>query len=620
MDLESECAVLVSAEDNEVTQERMPHDDDNEVKSNGSCPNENDKLVSAENFGVNTLVVDTNGEDVESAEPENSPPLDAKSPGGGSPGRTKGYGLKKWRRIKRDFVRDASASIDTSKILKRNLPVTGNAAKAQHSPLEIKQISEGSVGSAHVLTALGVADGFSIRGSSSDSRMAVGSAFAAGTDSENSEDRSSRSSTAASAPKVRYDPPAGREKTRMKNISGKNSGNSVQRGLQGKSRTEGSKKPRGERVKIEMENSHSSLESDSRSSNFLFVPGAFTVTSNGKEAGSSMNYDGENSDEAHTSEPQFSEEVQPGYGKENVGEVKDLSRDDFATDLAWDVKEEKSENHQPSKDRDPLVQSIFSLQFVQDALKKEVQKLKEIGKEPTSLHDSPTNGSGIPADFTASDPGKYIPSSSDELGSETNRQTALTSLSSQVLLLTKKLKYWESKLEEMSVMLEEKDSRIAELETTLNSRKSPEEESGSSIWLQKDLCREGESELEETLKQKIEAEIEYLVITRTIQRIKVAAVDLLAPLEEQNARNREQQAQVLNKLGEVESKSTMLKKQAEELEKYYEDIGGTEEVLKMQRRVFKASSFVFLQSILLVLVLWLFVLQSSPASGPAVPT
>lgn len=370
MDLESECAVLVSAEDNEVTQERMPHDDDNEVKSNGSCPNENDKLVSAENFGVNTLVVDTNGEDVESAEPENSPPLDAKSPGGGSPGRTKGYGLKKWRRIKRDFVRDASASIDTSKILKRNLPVTGNAAKAQHSPLEIKQISEGSVGSAHVLTALGVADGFSIRGSSSDSRMAVGSAFAAGTDSENSEDRSSRSSTAASAPKVRYDPPAGREKTRMKNISGKNSGNSVQRGLQGKSRTEGSKKPRGERVKIEMENSHSSLESDSRSSNFLFVPGAFTVTSNGKEAGSSMNYDGENSDEAHTSEPQFSEEVQPGYGKENVGEVKDLSRDDFATDLAWDVKEEKSENHQPSKDRDPLVQSIFSLQFVQDALKK----------------------------------------------------------------------------------------------------------------------------------------------------------------------------------------------------------------------------------------------------------
>lgn len=63
MDLESESSVLESVEDNEVTQERMPHDDDdNEISNNGSCPNEIDKLVSGQNSSANNaLVIDTEG-------------------------------------------------------------------------------------------------------------------------------------------------------------------------------------------------------------------------------------------------------------------------------------------------------------------------------------------------------------------------------------------------------------------------------------------------------------------------------------------------------------------------------------------------------------------------------
>jgi hypothetical protein len=373
LDLESECSVLESEEDNEVTQERMAREDDNEIKNNGSCRVEIDKLVSPESSNANALRVDTKREDVESEQPADSPPFDANSPGGGSPSRTKGYGLKKWRRIRREFVKDVSASIDTSKILKRGLSGSTNPTKAQHHfPLEMKQNSEGSIGSANVST-VGVADRFVIHGSSSDSRFAFGSALAAGTDSENSEDRSSKSSTAASAPKVRHDLLAVsghvREKSRTKNSGGKSLGNSAQKGQQGKGRTEGSKKPRGERVKIEKENSHSSMESDSRSSNFVFMQGDFTATSNGKQTERSMKYDRENSDEALASE-RFSEEVQTGYSKDNVGEIEDLLQDDLAADLSWQVKEEKSENHRPSIDRDPMVESIFNLQSVQEALQK----------------------------------------------------------------------------------------------------------------------------------------------------------------------------------------------------------------------------------------------------------
>lgn len=375
MDFTSECSVLESVEDNEVTQDRMPHNDDSGTNYNGSCHNDIDKLVSVENSSANTSVVDTKGEDLESTQALNSPALNAESSGGrSSPGRKKGYGLKKWKRIKRESVNYASATVDTSKILKRGLSGSGNPTKAQHFPLDIKQNSEGSVGSANVLMTLEIADGFAIRGSSSDSRFAGGPAFAAGTDSDNSEDRSSKSSTAASVPKVRYDVPAvlghAREKNRTKNFSGKSSGNSVQKCQQGKGRTEGSKKPREERVKIEKENSHSSMESDSRSSDFFFAQGAFTATSNGKQTGRPLNYDGENNDEAHASEQLLSDEVQTGYSKENVVEVEDISQDDSAADLSWEVKEEKSENHLPPTDRDPLVDSIFSLQLVQEALKK----------------------------------------------------------------------------------------------------------------------------------------------------------------------------------------------------------------------------------------------------------
>lgn len=81
----------------------MPHDDDCGTNYNGFCPKDIDKLVSVKNSSANTSMVDTKEEDLESSQELNSPPLNVESPGRNSSRRTKGYGLNKWKRIKREY-------------------------------------------------------------------------------------------------------------------------------------------------------------------------------------------------------------------------------------------------------------------------------------------------------------------------------------------------------------------------------------------------------------------------------------------------------------------------------------------------------------------------------------
>lgn len=608
MDLESEFSARESVEDNDDTPEANAHVDDIKIKNNGSYANEANNL-SPDGLLDSELAPDMAGNNIGIGQQQNMPPPTANSPGlsGGPPQTTtKGKGLKKWKRIKRDFVRDTDPGEDSSKTLKRGSSTPANQTKPVHLSAENRQKSEGSVGSVTVLVKnMGGADYFPIlRGSSLDSRMAVGSTFAASTDSDNSEDRSSKSSTAASAPKGRYDMPAvlghARDKNKMKNVSGKSSGNSGQRIQQGKGWIETSKKPRGERVKIEKENSHSSMESDSRSSNFVFMQGAFSATNNGKHSAKSTNYNGENNDEAQASEQRFSEERQIGYSKENVGKGEHI-HDDLDANLSWEAKEEKSENCPSSSEQDPLVDSVLMLRTAQEALEKELEKFREVGKV--------TSDSEIHA------------SSSEQFGYEDNRQSDSCSFEAQVISLTHNVSSLESDLDQARSMLEAKESRIVELESTLNSSKpstkEQEEESGST---KDEKFKEMEAEVESLLKQKIEAEVEYLAIIRTIEKLKAGAgKDQIALFEEQKSLAGEQ-AEMINKLEATENNAQMLKKQAQELEAYCANVIGSEEVIKMQKKVCKATSCFFIQLILLVIVIRLFVLKLSPGSSVVVPT
>lgn len=307
MDLVSECSVLESEGDNDGNREKWLRDDENGFENNGSF----------------VLTPYKKGTDKNEASVVGS--------------TKKSLGLRRWKRkIRRDVVKDPNLCVDHSKILKRGLSggVGSNLTKNVEDSVSMESLK--------VFGNVLITDGYEVGDSRSDSRYAHGFAFSVGNDSENSEDRNSKSSTAASAPKLRHV----HGKSRNKNVNWKSL---INLDKQGKGQGDSSKKRRSEGVKSEKENSHSSIESDSRSSNFK--QGIFNVTNNGKH-----------SDE----DEHFTEEG--SCCNENMREDEDLVPENSAANLSWEDKERKRENSQSSTVNDPLIESICSLQAAQEAL------------------------------------------------------------------------------------------------------------------------------------------------------------------------------------------------------------------------------------------------------------
>ncbi|KAL3333726.1 hypothetical protein AABB24_033672 [Solanum stoloniferum] len=598
MDLEEQNSASKSVQDNEemITPPRFENGNQSKVESsNGSSP-------PGDNSSNNNLD-DVKGKEIEIKEVEDySIPLVKSSP------TTKGFGLKKWKRMKRDALRqDGDSSVNSSKLLKRGLASEGaNVEKPVSFSAGRIQKSDGSVSSTNaVFMNPGVlGDGF---GAIGDSGLAIGPIFNAVSESENSEDRSSRSSTAASAPKARYEAPVHlgypSDKHWLRSLSGKSLSTSAQKPHQGKGRAETSKKPRGERVKIEKENSHSSMESDSRSSNFLFMQGDF-ATSNGTKGERSMIYDGESSDEAQDRERPIGEELRAGLERGNDRESENVSQEDLAAESPWEVNEEKSENHHSSTDHDPLTESIFNFQAAQEALASEIQKFKEIGKDTTFGHS--LEDVGIPSNFTSDDSDFPRPSTSVLSQNRDGAQHSLNSLESEVFSLKQNILLLQNQVQKAADLAKSKEARVTELETILGSSSKSEEETI-------------ESEFEGLFRQKIEAEVQYLALSTTAQKLRSAAVDQLTLLEEQKTLASEQ-AQMVHVLGDAEAKAVVLKTQTKKLERYCEDLASTAEKLKLQKKVCKYSLCLFIQLVLLAVVVGLFLMQISPEHAEVVPT
>lgn len=117
-----------------------------------------------------------------------------------------------------------------------------------------------------------------------------------------------------------------------------------------------------------------------------------------------------------------------------------------------------------------------------------------------------------------------------------------------------------------------------------------------------------ETEIEELFRQRIEAEVEFLAISRTVQKLRVAAIDSNTVLEEHKS-----PAQMVNSLEDTENK-------AEKLEKFSEDIAIANETLKLRKGACKYASCFLLQLLLLLIVLGIFVFRLSPNSLEVVPT
>ncbi|KAL1202961.1 WPP domain-interacting protein 1 [Cardamine amara subsp. amara] len=444
MDLESESSALESVDDNGLIQQSGSNiADDGRSFDNGSCSDESVKLVST------STSVDK--------------PMSFDAP------VSKGRGLRKWRRIRRDFVKDTSTNFENSKDLKRGLSGSfhSHGKQMQFQSPEVEQDSQGSVGSVNMLKNTG--DGFEILGSGYDSMFVAGVVFSAGLDSDKDDDRSSKSSTAARAPKViRY------EKSMISS------------GQRGKSRVENSKKHRGESVDIEKENSYSSLESDSR-----------------KQSGRMMDYNGENGDEADINgDTSVRKDDEGGEGEESV-----------------------NKNNHYSEELDPLTEAIDGFLALQETLQKELQRFREIGKESMSQHH--------------------------EQASE------VSSPHSEIVALVNNVGKLEIKLEETRSMIEVKESHIHELESTTNQNKH--------TW------GGTETEVENIFLQKIEAEIEYLIYSRSIDNLN----SQMKLIEEQEALAEEQADETLNKLGEVETKAADLTNRAHDLQNECIETAGT---------------------------------------------
>lgn len=218
----------------------------------------------------------------------------------------KGYGLKKWRRIKRDCSKVGESSANTVKMVAEELPnLSLKPSKRAQVYAEKDQNSEGSLSSTTpVIGNLGISTLFVDRSL------------------ENSEDGSSKNSTAASVPLAIID----------NILSGKNLAHKG--------------KIKKTRIKPQKETS------DFSSSNHVLMEGPY-VRSNGIGSERPVHHGGENGDAVI----------------ENGG-YEEISTQDVIPDLSPEIEKEKIDDHGSSLDQDPLVESIYGLQTAEEALEK----------------------------------------------------------------------------------------------------------------------------------------------------------------------------------------------------------------------------------------------------------
>ncbi|KAJ1271478.1 hypothetical protein BS78_06G130300 [Paspalum vaginatum] len=286
----------------------------------------------------------------------------------------------------------------------------------------------------------------------------------------------------------------------------------------------------------------------------------------------SINYDGDKS------EGRQSEEVESAYKRDSdIGEEMIIS------------EEQNDENEwswvNQDRDGDPLAESVSSLHTTQQVLESEIQKMSELGKE-------------LEAEESTS-------------GNKDQGVIVLPYAGVDMLQLNEKMEHLEQKLKVASNTMREKDLRLSKLQILINTADRPTLEEAASI-------DQLEMELEHHLQEKLEAEIQCLVMLKARQNWQVRAEDQMA-LEEHRA-SAGGNTKMLLKLRETEGKIVMLKEQVDMLEVHEKELYRRTEVLKIQSRTFKVSLFGLVQLIMLCVSLKMFFARVSVPFDEVVPT
>ncbi|XP_074584951.1 WPP domain-interacting protein 2-like [Curcuma longa] len=506
-----------------------------------------------------------------------SPCGDAEPVSGSKSAPPKGYGLRKWRRIRRDSSKDAASIADSAQIHKRRLSFA-EPSKVNDSKHKNDDEDEGG-GSVASLVSMNISSTpLPVIPTTLGPDLGVlitPAGFNIGIDSENSDDQSSKSSTVASALRFRHEAIGlWGDRSRTKVVGGKGTRHAVlQQGQRAKEgRSYGNRMLRENQVKIEMENSYSSIESDLGSSNATFVHMG-SVASDSKQSEKSINNSGDQNVAAWPSE-----EVRSN-------QLRDLSRGYLDGDLSGEVNNTKSESSQQGPDLDPFfLESIDSLQTTKEALEKEIQIFEQLRK------------------------GNVFDDYDSEY--ENIEGAGPMSVQSDSVELYQMIEHLNRKLGVAIADAEAKESKLSELEAALKSIGVPNKNTtNSKLSFLQEKCKEMEMDFEELLEKKIEAEIQCLIMKRTTESWRVITEDHIA-LREENIQS-EEQSKVMLKLKNFENKSIMLSKQAEELE---EGLAMTEEVLRLQRQILKYSFCLFAQMITFCIALVLFIMYLLPSS------
>ncbi|KAM0854194.1 hypothetical protein ACQ4PT_050581 [Festuca glaucescens] len=524
------------------------------------------------------------------------------------PGRpvAKGRGLRRWRRIPREHHDDEGspagpvtpaaatatprAEEDLAQLHKRRLPVGADAPKGkQDAKAEEEDSPVASVESSFVPpeappsptpapapTKLDPDLGFLI----ASTGFSVG---AGGADSDNSDDRTSKSSTAL----PRHDfslAGFGRDRDRARSRApgaaahAKNLRTARARGVGARAVSVASST-------AEAENSRSSVESDLRSTGAAHArKSSAGISSNGVHK--FLYTDGEHSDEEAPSEHLRS--PAGGFYKENgsvVGRMVMGNGDLYAHDNGFEGSIGKGENGGIHSGLDPYTESISMLQSAQEALENEIQMFVEIGKENSdnstaNYDENEWSGSPDCEEF------------SEELG--------------------EKLKLLKSKLEEASSLIDEKNSRIFELDT-LNQTQPRE------VALYNSKLLSLQSEVDQLLMEKMEAEIQCFILTRASEAWQPQTEDHHTLYEAQKSLS-EDHKQLEVKLRHTENRAMMLQEMTEKLESQCKDLSNASEVLKLQAGASRASLFCSIQLVLLCIAVWTFITRFLPTPTEFVPT
>ncbi|CAN6450543.1 unnamed protein product [Victoria cruziana] len=592
---------------------------------------------------------------------------------------TKGKGLRKWRRRRRDLVvKDGSSGLDLHRALKRGLSnIDLVNSPSQPGAMDIKFRSEGLGTSTDSTVHLGFSPplnfGVPLPTSESCSFSDVRNVFVSSTVSDKSEDQSSKSSTAANFPTTKHDSEV-REMREMDQVKGTTFVMCDETQSEDKNLDDGSKKFRAgsgndeefgdeypgnhlegegsskidEQI-IDQADSYSSVESDSRScagmgssgtEALISTNGCFADHRNGRwiqeaKQSWSSDCDGEvnqfefqDSKAGDEDDKHKHEEAQSAYYHENGVELEsglrtepdDTSCAEFPTSAENDkiLEQEgakKGDRVCPVKPLTQNRQSPFGDPWTESL--SQLQVVQEALKKEVQKFGVMRKEAFSRPDISSHIHEKIGPTSSDLDSSYQIDGNGFPSIELLPSVMYRRVMVLESRLKDAEKVIQHKEVRMEELEAVLAEANLVNDGSDGDLQSLKKILNEREMEIERLFMDKVEAEIGFFMVNEANKEVGPL---IEGQLVEGRKAVLEEQSQMLNKLKVAEESALRLKNRAEELENACSNLSAAGKKLEVQSNVSKFCLYCFVQLMLLFLALKFLLFQSSPYPPGVVPT